>query len=109
MTVDQIDFSKWLITLGVGGILAGFMFMFYRKDIKQYTELWRTNAELLMIVIKENTASQIKNSESNARLMTLLENIERNQLRKEDIHGMVDRHLRESVRWEEYKPVDEKK
>ena len=101
MTVDQIDFSKWLITLGVGGILAGFMFMFYRKDIKQYTELWRTNAEMMVNVIRENTAS-------NVRLIALLESVERNQLRKEDINGMVDRHLRESVRWEEYKPGDEK-
>jgi hypothetical protein len=102
MTVDQIDFSKWLITLGVGGILAGFMFMFYRKDIKQYTELWRINAEMMVSVIKENTASNI-------RLIALLESVERNQLRKEDIPRMVDRHLKETIRWEEFKPGDERK
>lgn len=102
MTLDQIEFSKWLITLGVGGILAGFMFMFYRKDIKQYTELWRTNAEMMVTVIKENTAS-------NVRLIGLLETVERNQLRKDDINQMVDRHLRETVRWEEFKADEGRK
>jgi len=96
--VDTIEFSKWLITLGVGGILAGFMFMFYRKDVKQYTELWRSTAEMLMSVIKENTAS-------NVRLIALLENVERNQMRKADIESLVDKHLRDSVRWERYEPA----
>lgn len=99
--MEQMEFTKWLITLGVGGILAGFMFMFYRKDIKQYTELWKTNAEMMVGVIKENTAS-------NTRLIALLESVERNQLRKEDINGMVDRHLKDSVRWEEYRPEKDK-
>jgi len=107
--MEQVEFTKWLITLGVGGILAGFMFVFYRKDVKQFTDLWKSTTDLLMNVIKENTAAQVKNSESNYRLISLLESVERNQLRKEDINGMVDRHLRESVRWEEYKPGDEKK
>lgn len=99
MTLEQIEFSKWLITLGVGGILAGFMFMFYRKDVKQFTELWRSTAEMMMNVIRENTAS-------NVRLIALLESVERNQLRKDDINAMVDRHLKETVRWEEWHPND---
>lgn len=40
------EFAKWLATLGVGGTLAAFMFLFYRKDVKQYTELWRAQAEM---------------------------------------------------------------
>lgn len=89
MNLEQIEFSKWLITLGVGGILAGFMFMFYRKDVKQFTELWRATAELLMGVIKDNTAS-------NVRLIALLESVERNQLRKDDISLMVEKRLNET-------------
>ena len=61
------EFGKWLITLGVGGVLAGMMFMFYRKDIKQYTELWQTQAELnrkqtemLVGVIKEQAISNVQ-------------------------------------------------
>jgi hypothetical protein len=77
------EFVKWLATLGIGGILAGFIFIFYRKDIRQYTELWKITAEQLMIIVKENTASNVK-------LITLLENREQNQLRIADIEKLVD-------------------
>jgi hypothetical protein len=72
------EFAKWVATLGVGGVLAGFMFAFYRKDIKQYTELWKHTAESMMIIIKENTAS-------NTKLISMIENQERNNLRRTDI------------------------
>ena len=72
------EFVKWIATLGVGGILAGFMFGFYRKDIKQYTELWKHTAESMMLIIKENTAS-------NTKLIHMIENQERNQLRRSDL------------------------
>jgi hypothetical protein len=81
------DFTKWLITLGVGGILAGFMFVFYRKDVKQFTELWKSVADQLINVIKENTASNIK-------LITLIEAQERNAIRKQDIESLIDLHLK---------------
>ena len=80
------EFTQWLVTLGVGGILAAFMFTFYRKDVKQYTELWRTTAEMLMGVVKENTAS-------NAKLIALIENQERNAIRKSDIEALVERKI----------------
>lgn len=90
MLPSEVDaeFTKWLVTLGVGGVLAGFMFMFYRKDVKLYTELWRTTAEQLIAVIKENTASNVK-------LITMLEAQERNTVRKSDIEGLIDRRIAE--------------
>lgn len=87
MNMDP-EFSKWLTTLGVGGVLAGLMFMFYRKDIKQYTELWKNATDQLMLIVRENTAS-------NTRLIALLENQERNALRKSDIEAFLDKRLRE--------------
>lgn len=78
------EFVKWFATLGIGGVLAGFMFMFYRKDVKQYTELWKTVAEQLMTVVKDNTAS-------NTKLISLIENQERNALRKEDLASLLGR------------------
>lgn len=78
------EFAQWLVTLGVGGILAGFMFVFYRKDVKQYTELWRITADQLTEVVKENTASNVK-------LIALLESQERNMLRKSDIESLMAR------------------
>lgn len=80
----QAEFTKWLITLGVGGVLAGFMFTFYRKDVKQFTELWRTVADQLINVVKENTASNIK-------LIQLIEAQERNTIHKSDLELVLAR------------------
>lgn len=78
----DIEFTKWLITLGVGGVLAGFMFVFYRKDVKQYTELWKVTAEQMVGVVKENTAS-------NTKLIALIEEERRNMMRKSDIEQLL--------------------
>ena len=80
------EFAKWLATLGVGGVLAGLMFMFYRKDIKQYTELWKNATDQLMLIVKENTAS-------NTKLINMIEAQERNALRKEDIMALIEKKL----------------
>jgi hypothetical protein len=87
MPGPEPEFIKWLITLGVGGVLAGFMFVFYRKDIKQYTELWKITTDQMTTVVKENTAS-------NVRLIAMLEAAERNALRKTDIDALVERRIR---------------
>lgn len=81
--MDQ-EFTKWLVTLGVGGVLAGFMFMFYRKDVRQYTDLWKMASDQLIVVVKENTATNVK-------LTTMIEAMERNALRKGDIETLIDR------------------
>lgn len=79
---ESFKMLEWFVTLGVGGVLAGFMFMFYRKDVKQFTDLWKSVAEQLITVVKENTASNIK-------LISLIESMERNQIRKSDIEAMI--------------------
>lgn len=81
------EFAKWIATLGVGGVLAGFMFAFYRKDIKQFTELWKLMSDQLIQVVKENTVS-------NQKLISMIENQERNQLRRTDI-AFIKSHLLE--------------
>jgi hypothetical protein len=82
------EFMQWVATLGVGGVLAALMFVFYRKDVQQYTELWKNTTDQLMIIVKDNTAS-------NVRLITLLENQERNALRKSDIEAFLNKRLSE--------------
>jgi hypothetical protein len=82
------EFVKWLATLGIGGVLAAFIFLFYRKDMKQYTELWRNATEQLMEIVQDNTAS-------NTRLITLLENHERNAVRISDIERLIDHRINE--------------
>lgn len=80
---------KWMATLGVGGVLAAFIYMSGRKDnskheavVLQYTELWKAATERLMNVIQDNTTSNIK-------LVSLIESQERNHLRKVDIESMI--------------------
>ena len=80
------EFIKWFATLGVGGVLAAFMFFFYRKDVKQYTEQWKAATEQFMTIVKENTAS-------NAKLISMIETQERNALRKQDIETLIDRRI----------------
>lgn len=86
--MPDAEFTKWLVTLGIGGVLAAFMFVFYRKDVKQFTELWKTTTELLIVTVKDNTASNVK-------LISMLESQERNAMRKEDIIMLVDKRLNE--------------
>lgn len=85
------EFVKWLATLGVGGVLAAFMFVAYRKDVKQYTELWRTMAEQLVEVVKDNTTS-------NTKLISLIETQERNAIRLADIERVIDTRLKKRTR-----------
>lgn len=54
------EFAKWLITLGVGGILAGFIFIFYRKDMKMYSQLWQDNTTILVQLVKDQIATNTK-------------------------------------------------
>ena len=77
------EFAKWFTTLGIGGILAAFMFVFYRKDVQMYTELWKNTTIMLVEVIKENT-------KSNQELISLIKTQERNTWRKEDIRRLVE-------------------
>ena len=88
------EFIKWLATLGIGGILAGFMFVFYRKDVKQYTELWKLTTDQLVLIIKENTIA-------NTKLITTLENQERNALRRADILELLEKRSRKLLDEEE--------
>lgn len=67
--VVDAEFVKFMATLGVGGVLAAFMFHFYRKDVRQYTDLWRGQSEALIQVVKENTAS-------NTRLISVIDTLQ---------------------------------
>ena len=51
------DTVKWFASLGVGGVLAGFMFLLYRKDSLQWQEAWRGQNVILVQVVKEVTAA----------------------------------------------------
>lgn len=69
------EFVQWFATLGVGGVLAAFMFWFYRKDVKQFTELWKSVTQELISVVKDNTVS-------NTKLIAVIEAMERRQAQR---------------------------
>lgn len=85
LVVDN-DLFKWLVSLGVGGVLAGAMFMFYRKDMKQFTEQWKMQTELLLAVVRENTASNVRMEELLKALHRRLDNDARERS-PQAIHG----------------------
>jgi hypothetical protein len=69
------ELLKYLATMGVGGVIAGLIFMMYRKDMKQNVELWtaqssnfQQQASVLLEVVRENTRS-------NEALIRLIENM----------------------------------
>lgn len=74
--------------LGIGGALAAFIFFFYRKDVLKRIDDERGRNDLLVTVVRENTAS-------NAKIVTLIENIERNSFRKSDIAELIDHRIRQ--------------
>ena len=80
------EFVKALPALGIGGIIAGLIFMFYRKDMKQFTELWRTTSSQLIEVIKENTAS-------NVELITLIKSQREPVITKADVVEIVTKQI----------------
>jgi len=76
--MNEFEGLKFFATMGVGGILAGIMFIFYRKDVKLFTDQWKGQSEMLMQVVKENTGAITKNA-------TITEALHRRLGRDEDI------------------------
>lgn len=52
--MDGPQFTQWVTTLGVGGVLAYVMFQVYRKDMALHVDQWKGQSEALIGVVKEN-------------------------------------------------------
>lgn len=81
---------QWFASLGVGGILAAFMFLLYRKDMKEIISQLKITVNELISVVKENTAS-------NTKLIHMIESQERNTLRKADLLELIDRRANQRI------------
>lgn len=68
---------EWFATLGVGGIVAAFMFMYYRRDVKYYTELWKEQAESNREVIKQMLGVIRDNTEALTKLVSVVDSLHR--------------------------------
>lgn len=60
------ELMKYLIGQGAFAICFALLLHFYRRDMRQFTDLWRGLSDQLMDVVKDNTAS-------NVRLISLIE------------------------------------
>lgn len=60
----DVEFMKYLASLGVGGIIAGIIFMIYRKDMREYQEEWKGQREILVNIVKENSIAITANTET---------------------------------------------
>lgn len=61
VSIPNAMVNSW-ISLGIGGVLALVIFQFYRKDIRQYTELWKSQTEVLMKIVIDNTEAMTANT-----------------------------------------------
>lgn len=59
-TFPGVDVTQLLITQGGFAVAFALIFFFYRKDVKQFTDLWKSQTEALITVVKENTASNTR-------------------------------------------------
>ena len=48
------QFTQWVATLGVGGVLALAMFYVYRKDMADHIAAWKGQSEALLTVVQDN-------------------------------------------------------
>ena len=85
--IQAAEFTKWLATLGVGGALGAFMFMFYRKDslsdktrlaevskenadrLRDLVSRWDSQASILVQIVKESTQSNTQLVASSTQLV----------------------------------------
>lgn len=67
MIDDEI--AKWVIQGGSTALIAGLIFVAYRKDIKFYTDQWKGVTDMLVKVIQDNTAALVRNTEMMNRII----------------------------------------
>lgn len=68
--MEEVEIAKWFTEMGIGGAFAALLFFFYRKDVKQYTDLWQKQAELnhaqtnaMMSLVERNMVTITANTE----------------------------------------------
>lgn len=68
--VFDAEFVRYIAQTGAVGVIAALLFAFYRKDVRNYTELWQTQLKLnynqmimMMTVVKDNTIAITQNTE----------------------------------------------
>lgn len=66
---------QWLASMGVGGILAGAMFFFYRKDFMIERRHNGEREKNLIRLIEESTKAQVESAKTNEKLSEAIERL----------------------------------
>ena len=91
MEINQIpEMFKFAATLGVGGVLAGLIFWFYRKDSIAHADAWQGQSEALLQVVKDNTAAMTALQQTISALRLTTEAL-RNDMTDRDRMDRMDR------------------
>lgn len=69
--------TQYLTQLGATGIVAALIFFFYRRDFLKTNDTLKQQNELLIQVVRENSASNASVSASNATLTSAVEALHR--------------------------------
>jgi hypothetical protein len=59
----EMEFTQFMVQLGVGGALAGMLFWFYRRDVQRITDHWNRQSDHLMQVVISNTSASTQHAE----------------------------------------------
>lgn len=91
-------FAQWLLTLGVGGALAAMMFFYYRRDsqlhektVIEYAELWKSQNQMWMTLVKENTAATAVNTKTMEALHKRLDEDREIQKLQSDVASIMSK------------------
>ncbi len=68
---------QWFATLGVGGIIAAFMFLFYRQDLRRYTEMWKEQSQQNREVVAQVLGVVKDNTEVLSKLISTVDSLHR--------------------------------
>lgn len=55
---------KWIMSQGVGAVLAFGMFLVYRKDVHEALNSWREQTKILTGIAQENSAALARHSDA---------------------------------------------
>lgn len=55
--MNDVEWLQIAAQLGTGGVLAAIIFAIYRKDALRWEEAWKGQSQMLLQVVKENTAA----------------------------------------------------
>ena len=68
--VFDVEFFRYLIQQSIGVAFAAFIFVFYRRDMKEDAERWKVQAaredqrtEALIVLVEKNTVATTTNTE----------------------------------------------